>query len=56
MPGRDSAENCGGSAVFVLVGDADKMVDVPAVHAWCYGPDSSVPGQGCCYARCFHDR
>ena len=57
MPGRDIAENCGGSAFFVLVGDADKMVDVPVVvHAWCYGPDSTVPGQGCCCARCCCDR
>ena len=40
MPGRDSAENCGGSAVCVLVGDAYKMVDVPVVvHAWCYAGD-----------------
>ena len=31
MPGRDSAENCGGSAVFVPVGDADNMVDVPVL-------------------------
>ena len=31
MPGRDSAENCGVSAVFVLVGDADNMVDLPVL-------------------------
>ena len=31
VPGRDSAENCGGSAFFVPVGDADNMVDVPVL-------------------------
>ena len=30
---------------------ADKMVDVPVVvHAWCYGPGSSVPGQRCSFS------
>ena len=31
----------------------DKMFDVlVVVHAWGHGPDSAVPGQGCCCARC----
>ena len=35
----------------------DKVVDVPVVYNdRGYGPDSAVPGQGCCSACCFYDR
>ena len=51
--GRDSAENCGGSAVFVPGGDADNMVTwmltcpLLCMTAACDGPDSTVLGRGC---------
>ena len=34
----------------------DKVVDTPVVYNdKGHGPDRAVPGQGCCYARCFYD-